>query len=227
MTNEEYKVISARKNEKGIITHVTARADVPPEEHQYVTVRGGLSWPVGDAPAYYIIFGQIHGGVTRFQTDDSHKKPVRFLSEHADKDLTTFFKRLSEDVVLLCCDGLYVEKPDEFKGYEESLTTYWENKKIEIRPYLEEAAFVDNFQYGATIVKEWLTRKALVLPGGTIIHSQVFSDGIRESDFSASDVTTRFFAINALRHVITAFNFHNFGPRKPVRAGRRRDGRVA
>ena len=224
--NNDYKIISSSKDAKGIITHVVARPASSPEECQYVTVRGGLSWPVGDAPGYYIIFGQIHGGVTRFHTDDGHKKPVRFLREYADKDLTALFKRLSEDVVLLCCQGLYVEKSDELKGYEESLTSYWQTKKIEVRPYLEEASFVDNFQYGATIIKEWLSRKDLLLPEGSIIYSQLSSDGIRESDFSDSDVVPRFYAINALRHVITAFNFHNFGPVKPMRRGRRRDGRV-
>lgn len=224
--NDDYKIISTSRNEKGIITHVVARGDSSPEEYQYVTVRGGMTWPVGDAPAYYSIFGQTHGGITHFQTDDTHKKPLRFLREYADKDLSAFFRRLAEDVVLLSCQALYVEKGEAFKGYEESMASYWQNNKIEVRPYLEEASFVDNFQYGATIVKEWLARRDLVLPEATIIYSQLFSDGIRESDFSVGDVASRFFAINALRHVVTAFNLHCFGPSKPIRSSRRRDARV-
>lgn len=219
----EYKIIKSSRSENGIISHVVDTGDSLPQEMQYVTVRGGLSWPKGSAPAYYIIFGQIHGGVTRFQTDDTHKKPVRFLREYADSDLMAFFRRLSEDIVLLCCQGLYVEKSEELKGYEESLTNYWKDKRIEARPYLEEGSFVDNFQYGATIIREWLTRRDLILPEGTIIYSQLLE--IKDSDFSDSDVAAQFYAINALRHVITALNFRNFGPSKPNRY-RRRDGRV-
>ena len=223
----EYKIIKSSRSENGIISHVVDTCDSLPQEMQYVTVRGGLSWPNQGAPAYYIIFGQIHGGITRFQNDENRKKPVRFLREYADSDLIAFFKRLSEDIVLLSCQGLYVEKSEELKGYEASLEGFCKDERIEDRPYLylEEASFADNFQYGATIIKEWLTRKDLILPEGTIIYSQLFCDGIRETDFSASDVAARFYAVNALRHVITALNFHDFGPSKPRRI-RRRDGRV-
>jgi hypothetical protein len=219
----EYKIIDSRRNENGTITHIVDTGGAHPDEMHYVTVRGGLSWPNQGAPAYYILFGQIHGGVTRFQGSENSKK-LRYFREFESRDLSTFFKHLCEDAALLRCESFYVEKTDASRAYEESLAAYRKAKQIEVQPYLEEASYIDNFEHGAHVIREWLTSGSLTLPEGSIIHRQIFSEGIDDSDF-ASDVAVRFYAVNALRHVINAFNFQDFRPHKPMRS-RRRDGMV-
>jgi hypothetical protein len=222
---DNYTIIKASRDEKGIITHLSANGNSSPEGHQYVTVRGGLCWPNQGAPAYYVILGQIYGGPSRFTTGTHQKKPLRVLSEFASGNLREFFDRLAKDTALFLCQGYFTDTSDLWKGYEASLSDYCRGNQIAVHPSLHEAIFVENFQYGANLIKEWLADDALLAPQPSVLYSQLSDGGMQESNFGDADIVVRFYAINALRYVVTAFSYHNFGPSKSSRK-RRRDARV-
>jgi hypothetical protein len=221
----EYQVVRTNRDDKRIITHAIAGDGSSREEHQYVTIRGGLGWPSKGAPGYYVILGQIHGGISRFATGKHQKKPLRFLAEFESSNLGEFFRRLVEDTALFLCQSYYTDKSELWRGYEESLSSYCRGNQIAVIPSLDGAVFVENFQYGANLIKEWLMDGALLIPQTSILYSQLFEGGIKESDFGDVNIAVQFYAINALRYAVTAFNYYNFGPSKP-RRNRRRDGRV-
>jgi hypothetical protein len=219
----EYKIIKSSKTEKGIICHVVDTGDAQSKELLYATVQGGLSWPNQGAPGYYVILGQEHDV---FRAGKHQRRRLRVLTEFESSNLGEFFKHLAEDTALLLCQSYYAEQGDLWKGYQTSLAEYCRSNQIAVHPSIDAAVFTENFGYGANLVREWLKDEALLIPQPSILRTQLSDGGAQESVFGDVSFAVQFYAISALRYVVTAFDYYSLGPSKPIRSGRRRDGRV-
>ena len=207
----KYVVISSEKDmdEGGIIIH---RVNVPgkdPEAIKYRAIQGGLTWPKDGAPGYYIILGQLDDGLAYHRQDV--KSPLKFLGEFESEFPEKLFKRLTDDAKIFLCDEFYCDMGLEWEGFVEDFDAYTSKHKID-RVYLREAPFSQNFQFGVTKIREWRAARALDIPEGTTIRSQLKE--MQPTDLKESP-ETNFFAVNALRFVIGGIEKYSPGPISP------------
>ncbi len=195
------EIVKAMRDFSGSIS-VEFKSEVPGKENEkrnFQQIRGGLSWPTRDLPAYICILGQYSGTITAapgsvrllFERQCKTSPELLLLAANMAKDLrfSEYFTDLS--------------KP-EWQGFHEKFRQYIQhNRKFrEIR--LKHSDYADDFLYGMDVIRRWANNKVLELPGGSIVRDQLRS--LNDEDLRAESPELKFDAINALRYVAIPFD---------------------
>lgn len=196
-----YPIKNARKDHHdGLIYH---EIDGQPDK-VYLNIRAGLVWPNKLAPAYYCILGQLD------QENESKRNPIVFLCEGKSKELHLLFDKLTDQAKILMCDEVYVDLTDDRKCFRDSFSAYCrENHTSGF--YLRQAPWPDNFAYGLSLIRDWIAKNSLEIEKGGVLGSQLgkISEDLLE-DTAKAEVD--FFAVNALRYVLGAFQKYRPSP---------------
>lgn len=195
------KIIKAEKLKDGTILH----------EIRYQAIRGGISWATAahavSAPAYYCILGQ-EWTPKPYQGERKKKGVLRLISEYESPSLMnreTFFRRLTDDTTRFFCWSCYAdieEKEGEVDPHENAFREYVSEHQIHPAPTMYQAPYVEDFLHGLQEVNN-LRRQGLIdIGNGPILHDQLTR--IEEKDLTIN-TEIRFYAVNALRHVVTSF----------------------
>jgi len=198
-------IIKSTKNEQGIIQHEDADSNVT----ECAAVIGGLSWPTDKSPAYFCVFGQrLKGGRKR---QKNKKAKIEFIAEHQGESLSLkqLFLKMTDFTKRFYCETYYTVTGDLYEGYAETFEDYFENKKLDLYPALDDAPFSDNFLFGVQLIDLWREQGTINIPEDTILYRQ-----LREisSDDLGNDPELIFYAINALRFVVGTYLVNNFQP---------------
>ena len=109
-------VTSAKSYEDSSIELTTTDPFEKKLEHRkrYMTIRGGLSWPTTQAPAYFCVLGQ------EFRMANSWEQTIPvgqrvILAEYASENLslTKFYQRMIDIADQFLCSHFYVAIPDD------------------------------------------------------------------------------------------------------------------
>jgi hypothetical protein len=167
---------------------------------RFTAIRGGLAWPTNESPFYYSIVGQVYD-------DLRHIKPAfpyfQLLVERTVEglDLEGKFNQLLDDGNLYFCE-FYA---DLGTIHEDEIDSYSDFHRSHRSPYgnLTTAPYVDNFRLGVELLKGLIKSKRLDIPKETVAFEQL--SRITESDLADPAIASRFYAIEALRHVMASF----------------------
>jgi hypothetical protein len=198
-----YPLKNARKaHDTGLIHHEIEGQ----EDRIYRTLRAGLVWPNKSAPAYFCILGQLDREIA------AKRNPIVFLCEGQSKELNLLFDKLTDQAKILICEEVYVDLSDDRKCFYDSFTDYCEETGTR-GLYLSQAPWPDNFAYGLGLIRDWIAKNSLKIEPGTILASQLgkISEDLLE-DTAKAEVD--FFAVNALRYVLGAFQ--KYPPSPPM-----------
>jgi hypothetical protein len=99
------------------------------------------------------------------------------------------------------CEDVYADMSEENYCYRDAFCRYRDNGNIR-RLYLNSASYVENFEFGIGLIREWLKDEALQIDRDSIIAQQL--GRIPESVLEENQLA-EYFAINALRFVLAVF----------------------
>ena len=170
----------------------------------YRTLRAGLSWPENMAPAYFCIFGQKH------RQNEFNRYPLIFLAEGQGKDLSPVLDMLTDLGNRICCDEIRADLTEDKKLFRELYHDYCKENEVHGH-YLRRAPWPDQFAYGLGLIRDWLDKKSLEIQKDSILAQQL---GSIPEDLRAhtSHPEEDFFAVNALRYVLSSFQKHPHQP---------------
>jgi hypothetical protein len=186
----QIKVARKDKGENKIIHEVDNGPD-----RVYLDIRAGLAWPYQTHPGYWLILGQ------RDEQNSFGKFPLVLLHEGRARDLGRLFESITDAAVRLMCEDVYVDMDEENLCYRHSFSRYRDGHNIR-RVFMASAPYVDNFDYGITLIREWIKEGSLKIDHGSIVGRQLGQ--IPESVLEESQ-RDEYFAIHALRFVLAAF----------------------
>jgi len=196
-----YPLKAARKaHDDGLIYHEIAGQP----DRVYRTLSAGLTWPNRSAPAYFCILGQLD------RKNEFKRNPIVFLSEGQSKDLHQLLDKFTDDAKRLLCDEVYVDLTEERKCFRDSFSDYCEETGTR-GLYLTQAPWPENFSYGLGLIKDWLAKDSLKIERETTLAQQLgkISEDLLED---AAKAEVDFFAVNALRYVLGAFQKYPWSP---------------
>lgn len=193
------KLIESKKGESGIIRMDFDIRGKEPIVRRFKAVRGGLNWPSvdGETPGYYCILGEP------FAEHDPHAEltEVWLLRERQIDDISfsSFCESLTDDCLMYSCETVYADRTGPFeemiRGFHE-----WKDIKGVKLPDIMQAPFADNFHFGVSLVRDKVKHGNFKPQRDSILNGQL-------SRMAKVDLKEwpekRFFAINALRYVIS------------------------
>lgn len=196
-------VVVSSRNDDGYIIHKLDDG----QAKSYAAVRGGLSWPVGNRPAYICVFGQVY--YERQMWRDTVRGPIRMIAEHeisATRPLSDLYGRIMDLAKTLWCEEWFCRMPyseKEDDAYYQGFIEYMGEQGYERPfPYITEAPFWDNFLWGYQTVLDWHKQGLLTVPEGTKVAGEMLK--IRDVDLGDRP-ENKFNAVNGLRYVVGAF----------------------
>ncbi|MFC1544980.1 hypothetical protein ACFL4X_02320 [Gemmatimonadota bacterium] len=200
---DNYFVVSSRKEKNRSIIHQVDQGNGNIQIFNYSSIKGGLSWPTAASPAYYCIWGETFlEHIDTRSNNRSRGKLVLFAEkEFVAFSLKEFFLKLTDDTSLYLCEDVYTDLNEEFSGYEESFRNYADKVKIKSGS-LQQAPYSDNFLLGLSFIKDWHKSNSLDLPKDSILYRQLKKINVADLEDSPE---TKFYAINAFRYAIAAF----------------------
>lgn len=203
-----YEIKRAWKDdERRIIFHDTGS----PPHAIYRAIHAGLSWLNKDAPGYYCIVGQ------RDVKNERAEYPLLLLREGESDDLQELFRTLTDDAAMLLCEEVYTDLSAEWEGFADAFRRYRDENKIK-EISLQKAPYVENFQYGVSLIFKWIKHdRALEIERGTILQQQL--GRIPKGDLG-EDPEVEYHAVNALRYVLAAYEKYGRDPIIKVNVGR-------
>ena len=174
-------------------------SDQPTAKERFAAIRGGVSWPTPEAPAYFCVVGQL------YKDPDAKEAGERLLMAEYQSDsftLTKFYDKLLDAAVQLNCQELYSIIPENRSacGFTHDFTHHCSEHAPNI--YLSAAYDPDNFMLGMSRIRESLENASLSLPDDSVIKLQLL--GLTREDVEGKP-EDRFHAINGLRHVLGSF----------------------
>jgi hypothetical protein len=179
----------------------------------YLKIRAGLTWPNKSAPAYYCILGQ------RDQLNEMKRYQLIFFCEGQSNELPLLFDKLTDHARMLMCEEIYADFAEDRKCFRDLFSKYCRENQIR-GFYLRQAPWPENFSFGLGIIQDWLAKKSLEIDKGTILANQLgkVSEDLLE-DTAKAEID--FYAVNALRYVLGAFEKHPYRePMKDIDYGR-------
>lgn len=173
----------------------------PPEDKIFLGVRCGLSWPIASNPGgYYCLVAQE---AKRLITGE---KPLFVIREFNALTLNALLEKMVNDMGIFGCFEIFTEMSKRYENYLNALSLFLRNNrslqqiKVKPAPYAEGN---EGFLHGKNMIDKWIKEiKFLTIPKGFCIHSELRV--IREVDLKGNP-QEKFFAINALRYVLGAF----------------------
>jgi hypothetical protein len=161
----------------------------------YLDIRAGLVWPYQTQPGYWLILGQ-------YEKENAFcKHPLVLLDEMKSRNLDKLFDSITDSAVRLMSKDIYVSMDEENDCYRDAFNRYCNDHNIR-RVFLNRAPYVDNFEFGIGLIREWLRDEALEIDRDTLIHEELSQ--IPESVLEEDQKDT-YYAIHALRFVLASF----------------------
>ncbi len=210
-------IISASfDRDASVIIHVVEDPGKDPKRIEYTAIKGGISWPTDTSPPYFCIVGQLWDGEYRRVNKKEERKNLVFLNEGMSESLSleTFENKVTDSAKLYYCDSFFTDIGEEQQVYVDSFRRYVIDHQIK-KPYpsLTEAPYLNNFRAGISMIKEFEKEKKITFPEDSIVYKQLKTIG-REHLSDKPEVN--FYAVNALRFVIGAFQKFNYGPSQTI-----------
>jgi hypothetical protein len=170
----------------------------------YRTLRAGLVWPNKSAPAYFCILGQLD------RENAAKRNPIVFLCEGQSKEVHLLFDKLTDQAKILICKKVFADFSEGRKCFRDSFASYCEETGVR-GLYLNQAPWPENFAYGLSLIRDWIAKNSLEIERGTVLASQLgkISEDLLEDPAKAE---VDFFAVNALRYVLGAFQKYPHRP---------------
>ena len=170
------------------------------EKKLFSSIKAGLSWPTSSSPGFYCLLGEEYRVPGRFENPKAEKGKLILLADHESKSPfpDKLFDPLTDDCTLFHCDSIYTD----LKNHEGDVGIFrdWMYDK-NMRVDLVEAPFSDSFGLGVSLIRRWADASLLELPEGSL-REQLKK--LTAADLEESP-ETRFYAVNALRFVVSAF----------------------
>ena len=144
---------------------------------RYVAIRGGISWPTPNAPAFLCIVGQEYLAPPVMPGDKIPIGSRSLLAEYESKSLSLsdFYEFITDIAEQLMCRNFYVKMPEErFDcGYLNDLNNFASERKSSVS--LCEAYDTNGFMLGVSRIKGSIERGELIIPKDSIIFSHLQS----------------------------------------------------
>lgn len=168
------------------------------EEKACIGVRCGLSWPNSKNPGGY--FCLVAQEAKRLITGEY---PLLVIRESQAMTMTALFEKMFDDMGLFGCMEIFTDLSSRFGTYIHALDSYKRAKRDLQEARIKPAPYAEAFLHGNDMITKWIkVIKGLTIPKDFIIRSQLRE--IRESDLDG-EPQEKFFAMNALRYVLGAF----------------------
>ncbi|MFB3886323.1 MAG: hypothetical protein ACE144_13955 [Thermodesulfobacteriota bacterium] len=170
-------------------------------------VRVGLSWPASNAPGFFVLVGQSA------KKDITGQHPLHLLKEGQEQIPSALYERLADEMGAFFAEGIYTDMSERFQGYLLDFSTFRRQERQRQRLFLKRAPFYQDFSHGLRTIQGWVKKKGIHVPKGSVTYEQlktITSEDLRQNP------EERFFAINALRYVVGAFEVSNIIP-QPLR----------
>jgi len=161
----------------------------------YLDIRAGLVWPYQTQPGYWLILGQ-HEKKNAFG-----KRSLALIEEGKAKDLDKLFDSMTDSAVRVKCGSVYANMSEENECYRGAFSRYCNKHNIR-RVFLNRAPYVENFEFGIGLIREWLKDKALEIDRDSIIAEQL---GLIPESALEEDRQCEYYTIQALRFALASF----------------------
>jgi hypothetical protein len=168
------------------------------ESIRFSDVRGGWAWPTDTSPFYCIILGQQFFDEEPYD-DKSPAFEVIFEATDTGLDLDRRFNQLADISVLYKCEWY----ADCSETHEPEVDSYSDHAYKMRYGGLQEAPWSDNFRLGVELSKPLVRAHKLIIPKDTEIFAQL--QRITQKDLAEKEVKSRYYCIEALRHVVCGF----------------------
>jgi hypothetical protein len=173
------------------------RPDRNKEERIFLGSRCGISWPVGNVPGYFLILAQE---AKRTITGECY---LWVVSEFKAETLMGLFQKMFDQMGIFGAFEIFADNSPRFSTFMQALDNFKRSERALQDVIIKPAPFYESFLHGFDNIKKWLkVIKGLTIPKQFAIHSQLRE--IREDDLKG-EPENKWFAINALRHVLCAF----------------------
>jgi hypothetical protein len=172
------------------------------QEKTFLGVRCGLSWPISANPGgYYCLVAQE---AKRLITGEC---PLLVIKEFQGLTMEALFRRMFDEMGMFGCFEIFTVVSKKFESYLLALDSYRRSTRdlqdIKILPAPFGDMTLQSFLHGNDMIAKWLkVIKGLTIPKESGIRSQLRE--IREDDLKG-EPHEKFFAVNALRYVLGAF----------------------
>lgn len=168
------------------------------ESWSFHETRIGLHWPSTSSPGYFCLLGQ---GTKNLESNT----PLRLLREGEEAIPSKLFERLCDVSGTFESREIFADLTEKFRGFVLNFATHKKGERPGQDIFLRQAPYYQEFSHGVSIIKDWIRRNSLIIPKGTIVAGQLGS--ITDDDLE-KDPIEQFWAIDALRHVVSAFEVH-------------------
>ncbi len=167
-------------------------------EVNFTGTRVGLSWPNSEnTGGYFVMVGQ------EAKPSILGVRPLWIISEYKALTLDGLFMKMFNAMGLYGCFEIFSDVSDRYRSYIIAIDTYRRKDRNLQDIRLKEAPYADQFLKGNDTITKWIkVIKGLTIPKEFCIHSQLRE--IRQDDLDHRP-EEKFFAINALRYVLEAF----------------------
>lgn len=178
-------------------------------------VRCGLAFPTPVSLGYFVLVGQSA------KSNLNGRYPLRFVSEYKAEMPSELFRTLLDQIGIFRCFEIFTDRSEKNQSYLRAFKQEREEREFQ-HIKIVSAPFYQNFSHGALVVKEWVKSGDLDIPRDTVLHNQlktITAENLRENPEAS------YFAINALRYVVSAFETSLAFP-NPHKRKRSSDNRV-
>ena len=200
------QAIPREKTQDGIWIEVPQEDGELTKEH-FRGVRCGLTWPTTATPGFYCLVGQFSRSLP------NGRYPLRILKEGHEHVLNVLFRNLFDDLGQFGAYEIFGDLTSKYQSYILDFNQHYVSRKLQ-DVKLTPAPFYQSFSHGVYVIRSWIKDEALHIPSGTISRDQLKM--IKEEDLKG-DVEDRFFGINALRFVVSAYEVSPVYPSPPAR----------
>lgn len=169
---------------------------------QFRGFRTGLSWPMASNPGgFFCVVGQE----TRMLITGEF--PLMVIKEFEAPSFTTLIEKMFDEMGIFGSTDLFADCSPRFQSFLQDLDSIRRNKRPSQRIIVKPAPYASSFIHGNELIKRWIREiKGLTFLKNGAIRSQLRE--IREQDLKG-EADQKFFAINALRYVLGAFETSN------------------
>lgn len=220
MIRKGYDILKAYKDkdEGGLIVHSFPTAPGTRNELWYAAVCGGLTWPTNESPGHFIVLGSEWDGKFHNPMGKNPKPSLYYLAEYTQPDddfsLETLLEKIKDIGFMLCCESWFGSDfhPRE-KQYRLDFQKYMfrTRKPRDIMVTFQTAPFCESesFFLGQQFITDFIKDDKLDVPEYSKAAQQA---SLINRGNIMPDPEKRFFALNSLRHVVSAFHTREFRP---------------
>lgn len=146
-------------------------------------------------------------GILHFNRPVFHKQcearfPLRFLREGQEEMPTKLFQTLFDEMGTFHYWEIFSDLSEKNRTYISAFDQERRSNRNLQNIRLNLAPFYQNFSHGVLLIKEWMKGEVLHIPRDTIVYNQLTTI---TAENSQADPERIFFAVNALRFVVGAF----------------------